>query len=89
MCVTRRFKSAASSLTMKHVSQYERLDLDSQTGVGGGRQPAADSPGDGDALVDVEKDFGAQRAAGLPAAAAAPAEEAGGFPGTDPTDPEG
>ena len=26
MCVTRRFKSAASSLTMKHVSQYERLD---------------------------------------------------------------
>jgi hypothetical protein len=26
MCVTRRFKSAASSITMKHVSQYERLD---------------------------------------------------------------
>jgi predicted alpha-1,6-mannanase (GH76 family) len=26
MCVTRRFKSAASSLTMKHVSQYGRLD---------------------------------------------------------------
>jgi prepilin-type N-terminal cleavage/methylation domain-containing protein len=26
MCVTRRFKSAASSLTMKHVSHYERLD---------------------------------------------------------------
>ena len=35
MCVTRLFKSAASSLTMKHVSQYERLDRDSQTGVGG------------------------------------------------------
>jgi hypothetical protein len=35
--VTWRFKSAASSLTMKHVSQYERLDRDSQKSVGGGR----------------------------------------------------
>jgi acyl carrier protein len=34
--VTGRFKSAASSLTMKHVSQYGRLERDSQESVGGG-----------------------------------------------------
>ncbi len=32
-CVTGRSKIAAASLTMKHVSQYGRLERDSQTGV--------------------------------------------------------
>src|ERR1039458_1542216 len=89
MCVTRRFKIAASSLTMKHVSQYGRLDQNSQKSVSGRRQQAANSSGDEDALVDVEKDLGPQRAARISPATGATKEEAGGFPGTDPTDPEG
>ena len=60
MCATRRFKSAAFSLTIKHVSEHERLDRDLQKSVGGGRSPAADSPGDGDAPANVEEDFGTQ-----------------------------
>ena len=64
--MTRRFKSMAFSLTMKHVSQYERLDRDSQKSVGGGREPAADSPGDGDAPEDVEEDSGTRERQGCP-----------------------
>ena len=56
MCVTRRFKSAASSLTMKHVSQYGRLDRYTPPRISGRSQPANDSRRDGDALADVEED---------------------------------
>jgi hypothetical protein len=45
---------------MKYVSQYGRLDRDSQKSVGGGCKPAADSQGDGDALADLEEDIGTQ-----------------------------
>src|SRR5690606_27256600 len=58
--VTGRFKSAASSLTMKHVSQYGRLERDTETGVGRRSEPAADSAGDEVALADVEEDSGTQ-----------------------------
>ena len=55
--VTGRFKSAASSLTMKHVSQYGRLERDSQTRIDGRSESAADSSRDEDALAIVKKDL--------------------------------
>src|ERR1039457_5627288 len=74
--VTRRFKMWASSLTMKHVPQYGRLDRDSQKSVGGGCEQTTDSSRDKAALADVEEDSGTQSAAGLPATEAATEEKA-------------
>ena len=68
MGVTGRFKSAALSLTMKHVLRYGTMERDTQTGVGRGGEPAADSAGDGDALADLKEDSETQPAAGLSAA---------------------
>ena len=73
---------------MKHVSHYGRLDRHSKKGVSGWCQPAGDSAADGDAPEDLEEDSGTQFTAGLPATKAANEEEAGGFSGTDPADPE-
>jgi hypothetical protein len=67
MGVAGRFKSAALSLTMKHVLRYGTMERDTQTGVGGRCEPAADSVGEWDALADLEEDAGTQLATGLPA----------------------
>ena len=58
--MTGRFKSAASSSTMKHVSHYGRLDRHTGTGGLGQGEQAGDSPGDRDALAHAQKDRNAQ-----------------------------
>jgi hypothetical protein len=44
MCVTGRSKTAASSITMKDVRRYGKLERDTQASIGGGSKSTADSP---------------------------------------------
>ena len=46
-------------INLKHVLQYGKLGRDSQESVGGRGESAGDSPGDGDALENLEEDSGA------------------------------
>ena len=57
---TSRYSLGRKWLFKKRVSQYGTMERDSQTGVGGRSEPAADSSGDEDALADVEEGSGTQ-----------------------------
>ena len=67
MGVTWVLEEVEPPLTMKHVSSYGTMERDTQTSIGRRGESWTDSSGDRDALADVEKDPGAQSAAGLSA----------------------